>query len=140
MSKPDVVEVIRFYRPLTSIGYQLVIDSNRGVTAIFNLDYVNKKATAKVAVCVADNFSKRDGVEHARDHGRVFEIELPDEDNSLFQRLFQAAEKAWDEKKDRQFLRVLFPQLLHCSQGQITSVWHYTMPYNSFNIIGGSRV
>ena len=44
MSKPDVVEVVRFYRPVVFLhpwSNEPTIDSNSGVTAVFTLDYAN---------------------------------------------------------------------------------------------------
>lgn len=125
MSKPDVVEVIRFYRPLTETIYgDTIIDSNRGVTAIFNLDYKNKTGTATVSVCnysgkgEKDVFCKKTGVEIARTKGVTFDILLPDEENSLFYRLCDAvAEVSFNgDKNSKQFIRVLTPQLFESQQ------------------------
>lgn len=56
--KPDLIEVVRYYRPLNDNGN---IDSSRGITAIFTIDYVNNVFKATWSMCNGDNFDKQLG-------------------------------------------------------------------------------
>ena len=114
MSKPDVVEVVRFYRPVVFLhpwSNEPTIDSNSGVTAVFTLDYANGAGRVSLSVCTKDVFCKAVGVEVAKREEHVFDIELPNKENSLYDRLIQTVEQAWEAGVERQFIRRLGPQL-----------------------------
>ena len=59
--KPRFVEFVRYARPLKDGE----IDSSRGVTFAFRLDYLEKTISFGYAVCNGDNFSKKIGTDAA---------------------------------------------------------------------------
>ncbi len=75
--KENPIEVIRYLRPLDELcGYR---SNLYGVTFIFTLDYEKKKIDVNLSVCNGDNFSKKDGVDFARE-GKISitNIDMPD--------------------------------------------------------------
>ena len=72
--KPTIVEVIRYYRPRGPVTidrmnrgiYHGDIDSQRGVTVLFTIDYQRMEFIARWSICNGDNFSKEAGVTFAQ--------------------------------------------------------------------------
>jgi len=60
--KPRFVEFVRYARPIKNGE----IDSSRGVTFAFRLDYLEKTISFGYAVCDGDNFSKKVGNDLAK--------------------------------------------------------------------------
>jgi hypothetical protein len=67
-TKPDIVEIVRFYRPILRSEYGIGRDiiSDRGVTVMFTLDYAKEIFTARYSVCKGDNFSRATGIAYAQ--------------------------------------------------------------------------
>lgn len=59
----DIVEVNRYYRPRSEKG---AVDSNRGVTVMFVINYKERTLTANWSVCIGDNFCKATGIQYAQ--------------------------------------------------------------------------
>jgi hypothetical protein len=70
--KPPIIEVNRFYRPkeylYTEYGFdeEVVIASDRGVTVMFTVNYLERTFSARYSVCRGDNFCKATGIIYAQ--------------------------------------------------------------------------
>lgn len=73
--KPDVVNIVRYIRPLNDAGQ---IDNLYGVTLLIALDYKNREIEFKYSICRGDNFDKKMGIAIAKERRESYVIAMPD--------------------------------------------------------------
>jgi hypothetical protein len=115
--KPDIVEIVRYYRPLEESIIGPVKASNRGVTVMFTLDYPKRQFTARWAVCNGDNFSKVTGIQYAQACAMPIVGKLL-QDKDLYVMLVVGIAEVYDEAKmsakEKRNLNKLYIELVGC--------------------------